>query len=41
MNKKIFEENIEIYINDKKIKFNYKYKINNINNNIKEIKVKF
>ena len=27
MNKKLFEENIDIYINDKKIKFDYKYKI--------------
>ena len=36
MNKSIFEENIELYINDKKMKFNYKYKFNNS----KEIKVK-
>ena len=26
INKKIFEENIEIYVNDKNIKFDYKYK---------------
>ena len=37
MNKKLFEENIDIYINDKKIKFDYKYKIKDE----KEIKVKF
>ena len=37
INKKIFEENIEIYINDKKIEFDYKYKIKDSN----EIKVKF
>ena len=37
INKKLFEENIEIYINDKKIKFDYKYKIKDS----KEIKVKF
>ena len=37
INKKIFEENIEIYINNKKIKFDYKYKIKDT----KEIKVKF
>ena len=37
INKKIFEENIEIYVNDKKIKFDYKYKIKES----KEIKVKF
>ena len=37
INKKIFEENIEIYVNDKKIKFEYKYKIKDL----KEIKVKF
>jgi len=35
--KDISEENIEIYINDKKIKFNYKYKIEGL----KVIKVKF
>ena len=40
INKKIFEKNIDLYINDKKINFNYTYKINK-NNNIKEIKVKF
>ena len=38
MNKKIFEEEIELYINEKKIKFNYKYKITDEK---KEIKVKF
>ena len=27
MNKTLFEENIDIYINDKKIKFDFKYKI--------------
>jgi len=37
INKKIFEEKIEIYVNDKKIKFDYKYKIKDS----KEIKVKF
>jgi len=37
INKKIFEENIEIYINGKKIEFDYKYKIKDS----KEIKVKF
>ena len=37
INKKIFENNIDIYINGDKIPFTYKY---NINNN-KEIKVKF
>ena len=35
--KEITEENIEIYVNDKKIKFDYKYKIKDS----KEIKVKF
>ena len=39
INKKIFEENIEIYINNKKINFNYKYKIEK--EDIKEIKVKY
>ena len=34
INKKLFEENIELYINDKKVKFNYKYKFNE-NNDIK------
>ena len=37
MNKNIFENYIDIYIDDKKIKFDYKYKIKEI----KEIKVKF
>ena len=37
LNKNIFENNIELYVNDKKIKFNYKYKCNDS----KEIKVKF
>jgi len=36
INKKIFEKNIEIYVNNKKIKFDYKYKINDS----KEIKAK-
>ena len=36
LNKKIFEENIELYINNKKFKFDYKYK----NKDSKEIKVK-
>jgi len=36
MNKSIFENNIELYINDNKIKFNFKYKFNDS----KEIKVK-
>jgi len=39
INKKIFEENIEIYTNDKKIKFDFKYKIKDSNS--KKIKVKF
>ena len=37
LNKKIFEEIIEIYINGRKVKFNYKYKVNPA----KEIKVKY
>ena len=37
MNKNIFENYIDIYIDNKKIKFDYKYKIKEI----KEIKVKF
>ena len=37
INKKIFKENIEIYVNDKKIKFDFKYKIKDS----KEIKVIF
>jgi len=37
LNKTIFDNNIELYINDKKIDFNYKYKFNDS----KEIKVKF
>ena len=37
INKSIFENNIELYINDSKIKFNFKYKFNDS----KEIKVKF
>ena len=36
-NKKLFEENIDLYINDKKFKFDFKYKIKDSN----EIKVKF
>ena len=39
MNKKLFQENVEIYINDKKINFNFKYTIQN--NNLNEIKVIF
>jgi len=38
INKKLFEENIELFINNKKIKFDYKIKINDSS---KEIKVKF
>ena len=38
INKKLFEENIELFVNEKKIKFNFKYKINN---ELKEINVKF
>ena len=37
INKKFFEENVELYIQDQKMKFNYKYKFKNS----KEIKVKF
>ena len=37
MNKKIFEEYMDLYINGEKTKFNYKYKIKDSN----EIKVKF
>ena len=37
INEKLFKEKIELYVNDKKIKFNFKYKINDE----KEIKVKF
>jgi len=37
LNRIIFENNIELYVNDKKIKFDYKYKCNDS----KEIKVKF
>ena len=37
LNKKLFEENIDLYINDKKIKFDFKYKTIDA----KEIKVKF
>jgi len=37
LNKSIFENNIDLYVNDRKIKFNYKYKFNDS----KEIKVKF
>ena len=37
MNKNIFENYMDIYINDKKVKFDYIYKIKEI----KEIKVKF
>ena len=37
LNKKIFEENIDIYVNGKKIKFDFNYKVNEN----KEIKVKF
>ena len=38
LNQKLFEENVELYVNNKKVKFDYKYRINN---NSKEIKVKF
>ena len=43
LNKKIFEDNTELYINEKKVKFNYKYKDreNKENKENKEIKVKF
>ena len=37
LNKKIFEENIDIYVNGEKIKFDFNYKVNEN----KEIKVKF
>ena len=37
INKKLFEENIDLYINEKKVNFNFKYKIKDS----KEIKVKF
>ena len=37
MNKNIFENYMDIYIDNKKIKFDYKYKIKEI----KEVKVKF
>ena len=37
MNKNIFENNIDLYINDNKVNFNFKYKFNDS----KEIKVKF
>ena len=37
LNKTIFENNVELYVNDKKVKFNYKYLFNDSN----EIKVKF
>ena len=37
INKKIFEENIELYVDNKKIKFNFRYKIKDS----REIKVKF
>ena len=37
LNRIIFENNIELYVNDKKIKFDYKYKCDDL----KEIKVKF
>ena len=37
INKKFFEKNIEIFINDKKLEFDYKYKVNKE----KEIKVKY
>jgi len=37
LNKKLFEESIDLYVNDKKINFDYKYKIKDS----KEIKVKF
>ena len=37
LNKKLFEENIDIYINDKKINFDFKYKIKDS----KEIRAKF
>ena len=38
INKKIFDENIELYVNKIKIKFDYKIKLNDSN---KEIRVKF
>ena len=37
MNKKLFKESIDLYVNDKKINFDFKYKIKDS----KEIKVKF
>ena len=37
MNKNIYENYMDIYIDNKKIKFDYKYKMNEI----KEVKVKF
>ena len=37
INKNLFKNNIELYVNDKKIKFDFKYKINGLN----EIKVRF
>ena len=37
VNEKLFEENIDLYINEKKVKFNFKYKIQDS----KEIKVRF
>ena len=37
MNKKLFQDKIDMYINDEKIKFNFKYKMIGIT----EIKVKF
>ena len=36
-NKSLFENNIELYINERKVKFQFKYKMNEL----KEIKVKF
>ena len=35
LNKNLFKENIEIYVNEKKIKFEFKYKMKEL----KEIKV--
>ena len=37
INKKLFEENIDLFVNDKKIKFDFKYRVYDS----KEIKVKF
>ena len=37
LNKKLFEENIDLYVNDKKVKFDFKLQLNDS----KEVKVKF